>query len=72
MPKNLKVIDVVPKNEAVIDITPKNMAIDPQTLTRNYLVNIGAGQPIGLLLTLTYPTAISNILQWGDSGGVTP
>ena len=72
MPKNLKVIDVIPKNEAVIDVISKNMAIDSQTLTRNYLVNIAPGQPIGLLLTLTYPAAISNILQWGDSGGVTP
>ena len=72
MPKNLRVIDVVPRNEAVIDVLPKNMRIDPQTLTRNYTVNIGAGQPIGLLLTLTYPAAITGILQWGDSGGVTP
>ena len=72
MPRNLKVIDVTPKNEAVTDVIPKNMTIDPQTLTRSYLVNIAAGQPIGLLLTLTYPAAISDILQWGDSGGVTP
>lgn len=72
MPKNLRVIDVKPQNEAVIDTKPKMQAIDSETLTRSYLVNIDAGQPIGLLLTLTYPSAISNILQWGDSGGVTP
>ena len=64
MPKNFSVIDIVPKNEAVIDILPKNMAIDPQTMTRSYQVVIGAGQPIGLLLTLTYPTT-GTVTSWG-------
>ena len=64
LPRNEAVIDFKPQNEAVIDVLPKNMRIDPQTLTRSYEVVIGAGQPIGLLLTLTYPTT-GTVISWG-------
>ena len=73
MPKNLAVIDIKSQNEAIIDILPKNyqvkdilpknMRIDPQTLTRSYEMVINSGQPIGLLLTLIYPTT-GTVTQW--------
>ena len=58
MPKNEAVIDVLPKNKLVEDILPKNlMGVGESLGDQLYTVVLGAGMPIGLLLTLTYPSA---------------
>ena len=58
MPRNYIIEDIKPKNEAVIDVLPKNlMGVGESLGDQLYEVVLGAGMPIGLLLTLTYPSA---------------
>lgn len=81
MPNNIKITDVRPNNSLVNDIKPNNtLEINnkPNNGRINIIpgseqvetVNIGAGQPIGLLLSLVYeqPFSVttSRIVPLGD------
>ena len=65
-----RIIDVKPKAGVMIDVKPKLGNLG-ENYTRSYQVVLSAGQPIGLLLTLTYPT-IGTVTQWSEVSGVTP
>ncbi len=56
----LKVVDVKPKLKLVEDVKPNLTKVNGETVVYTELRTILAGQPIGLLLTLTYPIAITN------------
>lgn len=56
-PSNEFIVDQKPSNEFIIDHKPKMEFIPSDTTDQLFEVVLGAGQPIGLLLTLTYPTA---------------
>lgn len=67
MPRNLQVLDVKPRlnqvadakpqNLKTIDTKPQNVAIFTSFATEQlYTVSYAAGQPMGLLLALTYNT----------------
>lgn len=58
MPKNSGVLDIKPKNNLVIDTKPRN-SNTTFGIDQLFTVNISAGQPMGLLLALTYPVAFS-------------
>ena len=76
MPKNFLVSDIKPKNRfvsdtksqnsLVLDSKPKMNTFGPE-ITRSYSVVLGAGQSMGLLLALTYPTA-GTVTQWSEIG----
>ena len=62
MPKNLDIVDVKPKSDVVYDYKPKNDARSGLITTDQlYTMNISAGQPMGLLLALTYKEAFTVI-----------
>ena len=55
---HLKVLDIKPANNAVIDNKPKNNPLNiDYGQEQFYTVVLGAGQSMGLLLSLTYPVA---------------
>ena len=58
--------DTKPKISLIEDTKPKISAL-AGNLTQSYQVIIGAGQPIGLLLALTYPTA-GTVTQFSEVG----
>ena len=57
MPRDLKAVGVKPKNLEARDVKPKMEGGVIAEYDRLYDVTLAAGQPMGLLLTLTYPTA---------------
>lgn len=68
MPKNEEIIDHKPSMHSVEDTKPKMEAVfdaKPSVLINTTLASrgeertLGAGMPIGLLLTLTYPEEIT-------------
>ena len=67
--------DVKPKVSLIEDTKPKSSIEDTKpklsalagNLTQSYQVIINAGQPIGLLLALTYPT-IGTVTQFSEVG----
>lgn len=59
MPNNVSVTLAKPSN-LVTDIKPSNNSIKDQTQIYTENRSIYKGQPIGLLLTLTYPEDIIN------------
>jgi hypothetical protein len=59
MPNNVSVTLSKPSN-LVIDIKPSNNSIKDQTQIYTEIRSIYKGNPIGLLLTLTYPEDIIN------------
>ena len=59
MPKNYIVEDTKPKNTLVLNTKPKNMKVDGETFQYTETRNIRVGEPMGLLLTLTYPNTFS-------------
>lgn len=63
-----QVIDVKPKNELILDYKPKNTLIlenkpkittDKRFTDQIYPSTINKGEPMGLLLALTYPNTFS-------------
>lgn len=67
MPRVNRVIEEKPLASGVIEEKPLVDFIDDDTKTQSYSISIAAGQPIGLLLALTYPTAGTTI-QWSEVG----
>lgn len=58
MTKNIKVVDTQPRNSDVVDTQPRNQNISFDFGTEQlFTVILGAGQSMGLLLSLTYATA---------------
>lgn len=57
-PKNSRVVDVSPQNSAVLEVKSRNILVFRETKVYEYDANIRAGQPMGLLLALTYPTTV--------------
>ena len=63
MPKNLLIEDTKPKMGLLSDTKPKMGLIPRDSITQSYQVILGAGQPMGLLLAITYST-IGTVTQW--------
>ena len=58
-PNNISVTDQKPDNKMVLDIKPNNRLItDPTSIYTEYRT-IFVGNPMGLLLTLTYPNTFT-------------
>ena len=58
-PVNARVVDTKPNSYQVVDVKPlMNKAFD-ETVTYIDTRTISQGQPMGLLLALTYPTAFT-------------
>lgn len=55
------IITIKPKNQAVLTTRPANLGGKMTDVTTTYLENktIRKGEPMGLLLSLTYPTTIT-------------
>lgn len=60
-PSNQIVSDVKPFNQAVLDVKPRNKEIPSDSRLQLFEVVLGRGQPIGLLLSLTYKEDITVI-----------
>ncbi len=58
MPKNFTVESVKSKNYIALDTKPKMVKLTNET-NQIYSRTLGAGMPMGLLLSLTYPTNIT-------------
>ena len=59
LPSNSTVTDVKPNNKTVIDQKPNNRLVnDPMTIYYE-TKTINVGNPIGLLLALTYPNTFT-------------
>jgi hypothetical protein len=61
VPKNNTVLDIKPVNEKIISNTPKNNGVDNTFTDQLFEVTVTAGMPMGLLLTLTYPSTATYI-----------
>ena len=61
MPKNNLVLDSKPKNNLVLDSKPKMNNINGETVVYTDAYSYVAGQPMGLLLALTYPVGFSGV-----------
>ena len=59
MPNNVSVTQIKPSN-LIVDVKPTNSLIKDEMQVYTELRNIYKGQPMGLLLTLTYPEDIIN------------
>jgi hypothetical protein len=55
----MKVVDVTPKNILVIDVKPSLNKVSGETKTYREDRTIRVGEPMGLLLCLTYPQTVS-------------
>lgn len=59
-PNNRFVSDIKTNNKNIIDVRPNNKGTDVfKGMERFYTVTINAGQSMGLLLALTYPTTFT-------------
>ena len=63
MPKNLLIEDTKPKMGLLSDTKPKMGLISRDSVTQSYQVILGVGQPMGLLLAITYPIS-GTITTW--------
>jgi len=52
-----RIVDYKPKIEAITDYKPKAVVGKIGLTERLYEVSVAAGMPMGLLLSLTYPSA---------------
>lgn len=55
----MKVIDVKPSNVSVLDTKPKNNLVSQPTQVYLETKTILKGQPMGLLLAITYPSQLT-------------
>ena len=58
-PQNKAVINTYPANQAVLNTLPKNQSLIDHNYVYTESRTINAGQSMGLLLALTYPTTIT-------------
>ena len=56
-PSNEPIVDWKPKSEPIIDWKSKNVIPAESRVDQLFEVVLGAGQPIGILLAITYPVA---------------
>ena len=59
MPQVLSAIDIQPRNLSVIDIKPRTGLVFGETITYVDTATILRGSPMGLLLTITYPSELT-------------
>lgn len=62
MPKINSIIDVKPKAQGLIDTKPKMHVVEGETVVHTDLRTVRKGEPMGLLLSLTYPVNITDFI----------
>ena len=58
-PQNQSVINTVPNNRSVTNIIPNNQSVNTPTQIYLETRTINKGEPMGLLLALTYPNTFT-------------